>query len=359
VGSVTLSNTNSKNKDSGAKADHLSGDAEVRLTPIERMSLAFKYRHRKVDIDNPDNIEDAYYGLASVQNAVYGIRPSISSSTDMVSGNIRYIVFRPLSINLGYVHKQIIRENVENNVRDWDVPEKTIENTVNFSTRARLPMNLKMKINYRHMNISDPGSNVQPDSSDGGVVSFTWVPIARATVFLSYGTTREERKDLSHIDVDKRDTVSQKLASSLSYLLKEDLSLTLGYAWFNNEIEQDIMYGYDYQTSPPTPLYDEDVQYEDTADNYSVNVSYIPKERIILSAGGSWTSSSGGFSPDSYNVASLSELDNEETVYTASGEYEFKNGLSLGMKYRYSDLENSETQSGTAQTVLMTASSKW
>jgi predicted porin len=364
VGSVTLSSANRENTDSGAKADYFSGAAEIRLTPIKRMSFAFKYRHRQADIDNPDSLEDAYYGLASVPNAVYSIRPSISSSTDTVSGNvrfgnIRYSIFKPLSINLGYAYKQISRENVENSVRDWDVPEETSESTVSFSARARLPMNLKMKINYRHIDINDPGGNVEPDRSDGGVVSLTWTPITKATAFLSYGTTWEERKDLSNIDVNNKDTSRQKLASSLSYLLKEDLSLTVGYAWFNNNTEQDVLYGDDFQTSPPTPLLDEGVKYEDTADNYSVNISYIPRERIIMSAGGSWTRSSGEFSPDSFNVASLSEIDNTETVYSASGEYGFKNGLNLAVRYTYSDVENSETQSGTAQTVLMTASSKW
>lgn len=359
VGSVTISNAKRENMVSGAKSDYFSGSAEARLIPMKRMSIALKYRHRQEDIDNPDNLEDAYYGLASIQNAVYGIRPSISSRTDAVSGNIRYRIFRPLSVNFGYAYKQVNRDHIENSVRDWDLPEKTTENALSFSARARLPMNLKMKVNYKHTAISDPGSNVQPDRSDGGVVSLTWIPIARVTAFLSYGITSEERKDLSHIDVDKRDAGRQKIASSLSYLLNEKLSMTVGYAWFNNKIEQDILYGYDYQTSPPTSLLDKDVQYEDVADNYSVNISYLPKERIILSAGGSWTRSNGEFSPDSFNVAYLSELDNTETVYTASGEYGLKNGLNLAVKYKYSDIENSEIGNGTAQTVLMTASNKW
>jgi hypothetical protein len=355
VASMTLSNAVRKNLDSGAKADYFLGAAEVRWTPLTKMSLVFKYRHRHADIDNPDSLTDAYYGLAAIQNTVTGIRPSISSSTDTVSGNVRYSVFRPLTVNLGYTHKEIDREDIENNIRDWDVPEKTVENTLSLSARARLPLNLKLKVNYKHRDISDPGSNVQPDRSDGGVISVTWIPVSRLSAFLSYGVTTEERKDLSIINVEKRNACRQKFASSLTYLLKEDLSLTVGYARFNNRIEQDILYGGFPTPEPPA----RDVQYEDTADNYSVNISYIPKERIILNAGASWTNSSGGFSPDTYDVAYLSELEQTEVVYTASGEYVLKNALSLAMRYKYSDFDSSETSDGTAQTVLMTASKKW
>jgi len=97
----------------------------------------------------------------------------------------------------------------------------------------------------------------------------------------------------------------------------------------------------------------------------------MPKDNISLNAGVSYTLSKGQFYPGSANllqpvsVGSFSALKEKETVYSLSGEYRFKNGFGLELRYKYSDLNDAlnnpydDVQNGDAHIFMVLLSKRW
>jgi predicted porin len=97
----------------------------------------------------------------------------------------------------------------------------------------------------------------------------------------------------------------------------------------------------------------------------------VPLQNITLNAGVSYTISSDAFYPADPNlllpvsVASFSELDIRETDCMLSGEYRFKGGLALGLRYKYSNIRNELDNpnigipDGTSNAIMLTASKRW
>ncbi len=111
--------------------------------------------------------------------------------------------------------------------------------------------------------------------------------------------------------------------------------------------------------------------YGDSAHAYSLGVNYVPMENLTLNASATYTISSGAFYPTSplllepVSVASFSEIDVRETDCTASGEYRFKHGFAVGIRYKYSNIHDEldnpygNIQDGTAQVIMLTATKRW
>jgi hypothetical protein len=133
-------------------------------------------------------------------------------------------------------------------------------------------------------------------------------------------------------------------------------------------VQQDIAMG-----APPVfPLVvDPGVPYKDTAQNYALDITYVPKNSISFGGGISYTVSRGTFFPSSpdfiepVSIASFSDLKIHETACSLFGEYKFKNGFVLGVRYRYSNIKdvldnsNDDVQDGTAHIIMATISKRW
>jgi predicted porin len=116
---------------------------------------------------------------------------------------------------------------------------------------------------------------------------------------------------------------------------------------------------------------DSSVPNKETAQTFAVDVNYMPKENMTLHAGLSYTLSKGQFYPGSANllqpvsVASFSALKEKETVFTLSGEYKFKNGYGLEMRYTYSSLDDvqnnpyDDVQNGNANIFIVLLTKRW
>jgi hypothetical protein len=97
----------------------------------------------------------------------------------------------------------------------------------------------------------------------------------------------------------------------------------------------------------------------------------MPHKRVSINAGLSHTKSKAKFHPEDINltqpvsISSFSELKTEETVYSVSGEYRYKNGFSSGLEFRYSDLDDvldnpgDDVEDGKAHILLLTLSKEW
>lgn len=367
VATATLSDTDRENTTSGAEADYFIGAGEIRWMPVTKLTFAFKYRHRKTDVNNPDVLPAGYLGFSSYTGPLTGIRQSISSEVDTLSGTMRYRLFKGLTLNAGYTYKETDRKDTE----EWAVPDTTTEHAVSVAATARVRKNLKIKGKYRHREIDNPAYNTQPERSDSGMVSVSWTPVSRVVTFLSYHVTKEDRDgDFTTTEAESREVRRDRVTGSITLLLTEHLSLSTAYAYLRNETEQDIFYG--NILDPDNPFEDPLVEYNDTAHNYTAGLRLTPNEHLSLDAEISHTRSRGNFHPgssvalDPVDIASLSEIKLRETVYSLSGDYRLRSGWGFGLVFRYADfdnrLENPENPvlfDGSAHIALVTVSKKW
>ena len=364
VASATFSKIDKENRDSGAKADYFIGSGAVTWMPLTKLTFLLKYRHKETDIDNPDT--SSITNRTTLTTYTYSVKNSISSVTDRVSATARYRPFSGLTLRGEYSYEHIDREANDG----WEIPETTVKNIMSLSADVRIARNLKLKAKYTHKDINSPANNTEPDRSDEGKVSVSWIPVPRLSTLVSYSLAREKRADLHFIDTDLADERYVKrdmLLGSATLLIFKDLSVTASYAYMHNRIQQDI----EYHDAGGTPFIDSYVPYKDTAHNYALDLNYIPKNNITLAAGVSHTISKGAFYPDDPNitqpvsVASFSELKIKETTYSASGEYKFKHGFATGIQYRHSvfddvlDNRYDDVKDGRAQIILLTLSKKW
>lgn len=365
VASATFSKTERKNEDSGARADYFMGSGGVTWMPITRLTFFVKYRHNERSIDNPDTatITDA---SNSSNTYTYQTKSSISSITDTVSGTVRYRPISKLTLRADYSFEDIRRENAD----EWGLTDSTRRNTVSLSADTRILKNLTFKAKYTHKEIDDPAYNTEPNHSDEGRLSVSFIPLPQINALLSYSIAQEKRDDLFYLDTEEaknKDAKRDKFLGSITFLLLKNLSLTTSYAYMHNNVTQDI----EYHDTSGNPKVDYGVPYKDIAHSYSANVNYMAKDNVNLNAGITHTLSKGAFYPSSQDlleptsVASFSDINVRETSYAVSGEYQLKHGLALRIDYRYSvfndvlDNPYDDVEDGTAHIVLLTLSKRW
>lgn len=370
VASATFSNLDKENMSSGAKAEYFIGAGEVTWIPMPRVAVFVKYRHREADIDNPGTatISD----ISNPSNTyTYQVKPSLSSITDTASGTIRYRPVTGLTLVADYSYERIGRTNSD----EWKLPESTTRNIVALSANLRIARNLNLKARYTHKDIDNPAYNSEPRHSDEGRISASWIPVAGLNTLVSYCVAGERRSELIFTDPNNnpiegpknRNVRRNKLLGSVTFLIAKDVSLTTSYAYIHNRTQQDLVFLSDTLASVTDPS----VPNKDTAHNYSVDVSYMPKNNMTFNAGLSYTVSRAIFFPGSadllepVSIATFSDLKIRESIYYLSGEYKFRNGFSVGLRYKYSrlddvlDIPDDDVRDGSAHIFLMTISKKW
>jgi predicted porin len=366
VASATFSKIDKENKDSAAKADYFIGAGEISWIESPRLAFFLKYRHKESDIDNPDivSITDRTNPLNTF---TYAVEPSISSVSDHVSGIVRYRPVSGVTVKADYTYENIRRALSP----EWDIiPQDTQKNAASVSADVRLLRGLDFKAKYTHKYITNPAYNTEPDRSDEGRVSVTWIPAARLNATVSYSIISERRDDLLFTDAPEarnREVNRNRLMGSVTYLLLKDLSVTAVYAYMHDKTQQDIP----YQNMTGAAQVDLFVPSTDMVHSYGLDLSYLPKDNITINTGASYTISSGEFSPSDPNllqpvsIASFSQLKTKEFIYYLSGEYRVKGGWAAGVQYRYCDFDDAldnpwdDVSDGKAHIVLLSLSKRW
>jgi hypothetical protein len=365
VATATFQRTKNENQYSGAQSEYLIGSGGVTLMPMPKLSFFLEYRHKDTDIDNPNTATITDRTNPS-NRFTYPARSSISSNSNNASIITR---FRPLSwltLNARYRYRGINRKNAE----EWGLPKDSQEHTARISARTRIGSSIQANAEYIHREINDPAYNIDPDSSNEGRLSLTWLPAPRVSAFLSYDIAKESRDDLHFIDTDEpdnRDVRKDSVIGSITYRILDELSLTASYAFLNYEIEQDI----EYHDAVGTPHADEDVDYTNKAHSVALDVHYAPHDLVDLSAGISHTMGKSSFSPNDSAllepepISSFSKMKTEQTDYNASCDIKLVRGFSSGVHYRYvhfdDDLGNSydDAKDGDVHILRMTLSKRW
>ncbi len=365
VASATFSKISKENRDSGVKADYFIGAGEISWIESPRLAFFLKYRHKESDIDSPEtvSITDRTNPLNTY---TYPVEPAISSASDRVTGVVRY---RPLSGV--YLKAEYTYEDIRRDVSpEWDVPKNTQKNAASLTADIRLIRGLDFRARYTHKFNNDPAYNTEPDRSDEGRVSVTWLPLSRLNATLTYSIVSERRDDLIFTDApnaNNRDVSRNNLMGSVTYLLLKDLSVTASYAYMHDKTRQDIAYQDLLGVSHVDPF----VPSKDLVHSYGLDLNYIPANNITINAGVSYTLSSGAFYPSDpdllqpISIASFSQLKTRDILCFLSGEYRFKGGWAAGFQYRFSDfndvLDNpfDDVADGKAHIIVVTLSKRW
>lgn len=367
VASATFSKIERENQDSGARASLLIGAGDLSWTASPRLAFFLKYRYRDTDVLNPDQVRITDR-VNTLNSYLYPAKDSISSVTNAVTGIVRYRLLSGIVIKGEYTYEDIHRSEVDGwgsavAAAAYKFPESTTKSTESLSADLRLIKGLNLKLKYTHKNIDNPAYNVEPDTSDEGKISVSWVPSPRISTMLSYGITKEKRTNLEGLstEADDRKVLRDRLFGSVTFLLLRDLSLTTSYSYMHNKIEQDIAVGAITDSMVPNKIF---------AHTYGIDLNYTPLHNFSLGTGVSHTLSSGTFFPSSSallnpSIGVLSELRAKETVVHASGEYRFKRGFSFGIQYKYTRLDDvidnkyDDVTDGKVHVVFLTVSKKW
>ena len=370
VASATISKTDKENRDSGANADYLFVAGDLTWMPMTALTFFVKYRHQERDIDNPDSV--TVENLSDHTIYPYSVRNSISAISDSVSGTVRYRPVKGVMLKADYTYEEIRRTDAE----EWYViPDSTQRQKFALSGNFRIMSGLKLSAKYTHKDINNPATNTEPDRSDEGLLTLNWTPLPRLNAFISYGRKEENRDSIRFlyehgspaiydiITADNREVKNDRLVGTVSYALLSNLSLAASYAYMHDKVRQDIrLSGSDLN------YWDNLVPYKTTSRNYSFDLSYSPKSFIYLNGGISHTISQGTFytsAPALDSVASFSALKIKETTYSASGEYQFRGGVSAGIQYRYTTFKDvldniyDDVNDGRVSIILLTISKKW
>ena len=372
VAAGTLSKVSRENETSNAKADYFVGAGDLTWIATPQLAFFLKYNHKEADIDN--SAVDTFGNSCSSSNKVGDtykcvIVRSISSVTDTVAGTVRYKPLTGVLLKAGYTYDSIRRENAD----QWGLEDRTERDTVFVTADLRLIKGMTLKAKYTHKDIDHPLNNVEPNRSDEGKLSISWIPAPKISTLLSYSIVKEEGNNLHFSDTeqgDDRKIQRDRLFGSATFVLLKDLSVTANYAYMHSKIRQDITY--DYTTPSPPPVFtDSLVPYTSLVNSYGLGMAYTPAKNISLNADILHTISKGNFYPSAadlltpVSVASFSQLHMKETVLTTGGEYHFRGGFTVGMQYKYSmvnDVLNNpddDVKDGKAHILYATVSKKW
>jgi len=371
VAAATFMTYDRENEESHAEADYFIGAGHVRYLATDRLTFVLKYRHKDLDLDNPRSLTE----LAGQSFTLTGIRPSISSTTDTVTGIANYKVSKALTLGADAKYRVTDREDAE----AWHLPDETEETVLGLNATYRPLRTMKVRAKFAHVENDDPAWTFQPDSGNSGSLSVSWTPVPKITGFLTYELAKEKRSEfplfglLSDITGHDRDVTRDKLTGSVSFLVSEAITVTPSYSYWHNRVRQDLAYTSDIDEDMAESIPDDQVRYTDTARNYSLAVSYMPEDKFSIGAEVSHTRAHGNFysdapetsDPTGIGLGDFSKLDITETVYSLSATYEFMKNTEVGLDYSYTDFNtkenelNPEDSDGIANVILVSLTKRW
>lgn len=373
VASATFSKTERENTDSKARADYLIAAGEIVWMPMPKLTFFIKCRHKEKDIDNPDSI--AIPDICNTSNNITNnyscvISPPLSSTIDTITAIVRYRPINRLTLRAEYSYDEVERENADK----WGIPDSTRKNIFSLSSDMRILKTLNFKAKFTHKQIENPAYNNEPDYSNEVSVSASWMPSIKVNTLLSYSISQEKRDDLFFKDANAtakakdRNTDRQRLLGSITFLVSQNLSVTTTYNHIVNKTTQDILFR---APAPSSALMDSSVPYKDRANGYSIDLYYAPNDNMSFDAGLSHMIMKGNFHPSNpdllepVSIAAFSDFKVKETVFYAGGDYRFKMGFIMGLKYRYVNLDevtknpHDDIKDGKAHVILLTLSKNW
>lgn len=366
VASASLTKKDGMNRDSGASTDILHGTGALTYRPLTNLSFFAKYSHRELDRINPSEVSITALDTG-IKKTYTNLKPSISSTTDTASITGKYKPIPKVTLRAKYYYRQKERGNAELWLLADEVSRK---NEFTFYAGTRLIKNAEIKADYTHGWASDPLYNVEPNRSDRGSISLSWIPTYRMNFLVSYRKAQEDRSGLGYFDTEEpesRETMSDNAFVSGTFQIVDNLSLTTSYAYMRYKIIQDI----ENHDAGGAVFTDFDVPMEERAHLYSASLNYVPVEYVRLLAEINHTESDSEFRPNHENLdqpvslALFSEQKIRETDYRVSGDFDCISDGSCSLEFQYSNFDDvidnihDDNDDGNAYIVYLKFNKRW
>ena len=365
VASASFFHDDRDSNKSSAEAETTVGQGAVNWNPITSLAFAVRYAHRDLDMDSPSTV--TVTDVSNPANSfVYDVKKPISSKSDTVIVTGRYRPMKGLNFRAKYNFKEIDRSGAEK----WNVESKTKTNAVSLQADSRLHRSLQLNLKYKYKNVDDPAYNTEPEDTNSGRAALTWMPHPKANFLFSYSLDRQDRDHLSFTDTNEawgRDVDLDNFRAIGTFQPIDKLTLSTSYGYLRYKVEQDLV----YDNLAGDPLVDKNVRMEDKAHVFTLAAHYRFSEKLYLTGDISYTKSKGEFDPhhddllEPVDISSFSELDRRDFILHLGGEYNFENGLTMGLDYRYGDLDDKSdnnydsVEDGEAHIISVNASKKW
>jgi predicted porin len=356
VASASIFQNDRENNYSGAKSDVLIGAGSLRWNPMTSLAFALRYTHRDLDNENP----------ASAGSSADFVKIPVSSNTDTLSLIGRYRPKIGLNFRAKYDYQKIDRTSAG----IWNLPDSTQKNAITLTADSRLHRTILLNLKYAYKNVDDPAYNTEPEHSNAGRLALTWLPHPSVNLLFSYDLERQERDNLNFAGTDEpwyREADLDNAQILGTYQVTPKITLTGTYSYFLYEVVQDLA----YENLGGDPQVDKDVPMEQKAHVFTVGATYQVFDALRLLGEFSYTRSEGGFYPnrsdllEPFSIASFSRMEQSYFLLHLAGQYQFENGLSMDLDYRYADLEDrldniyDDVEDGKAHIVILSATKKW
>lgn len=365
VASASFYHNDRENNENSADSETTVGQGAVTWNPHSSLAFTARYSHRDQDNHSPSTVT-----VTDVSNPAnsseYDVKKPISSNTDTLIVTGRYRPKKGLTFRAKYNYKEIDRSSAAK----WNVAPKTKTNIASLQADSRLHRTLLLNLKYQYKNVEDPAYNTEPEDANSGRAALTWIPHPKVNFLVSYNLDRQDRDNLNFVDTDEawnREVDMDNFRTIGTFQLANNLTLSTSYGYMRYKVEQDLV----YDNLAGDPVLDKSVPMEEKAHVFTLAAHYRFSEKLYLTGDIVYTKSEGDFDPhnddllEPVSVASFSELDRRDLILHLGGEYLFENGLSMGLDYRYGDLDDKSdniydsVEDGETHIISINAAKKW
>jgi hypothetical protein len=341
VAAATLSNLSQKNNFSLTESTTWKGAFDLSWIPAPAVSFFFKYRHRDVDMDTPDEIYlVGYNGDKSYYGSLPPVRQGISYDKDMFSLSTRYRHSQRLSLFAGYEFSQLDRKDIA----EWpSLTPQTKIHSIDLKAQAKPFDKVKIKAIYEYKNYDQPAYNTTPDKSNMLKLTTTYTPSPALNIYLEYLLALTESDSLSYLDIDspvplERDGKRDHFLASLTTGLTPKLSLTASWYYQRWKIEQDLLFAKVPVEVPPYYI-DFGVPYTDKANAFSLSLHWVPRDDFTVAADLGYTIAEGttGYTVmvEGEPLSSFSDVETTETSFSLDMAQKLPKDWEAGLRLYY------------------------
>jgi hypothetical protein len=344
--SASFSEIDKENTSSLAKAKNSMQYGEIILLPLRGMSLAMKYRHQKNQASAPSVV--APFTVAGVAR-IDPVRPGVEAEIDTFITELRYTPLSTLRLKAGYTKR--ITDYADESAIIWSRPLKTTRDIFALGANWRARRNLRLTADYYYrenrFDFHPASANDEPERGNQGVLGLTWMATSRITALLRADVASEEGERNRQVHIEEQlaaEQLRQHYLASVSFTVSPKLSVTPAYTFLSVKRERDMV----WENSAGNHEIDSDYSDEQTANNFAISFTYLPRPALSLNLTVDYTLTKGSYDPaspftingtvlDLAELARISETETREVSLRFEGEYAFRNGWGTGLQVRYTD----------------------
>ena len=346
VAAGTIIQHTKTNETSNVEAENLVGFGEVTWLPLSYLSLTTKVRFQKNDSSTQSNSTLGLDYRDYNNNIVdYIVNPGVESETTTASLNVRYTLIPKTSLYGKYTSK--VKDVDEQSSIDWKAAPKSTWDIYEIGLTNWLFPKVRTSARFVRTEIRTELDfstiNNNPEKSNLGNIGLTWMIKPELVAYAGANIVREDTETnrisgatTSH---GNGEALKQQYQASLTYLIDEKLSVTPTYTYLSDEQGRDIVLD-DVVDSGYTSKQD--------AHHVSMNLMYLPIEKLSINASLGYTDSSGSYYPtspftgssgviDTAQLAGFSDFNSQEINSRLDTEYNIGNGMAVGLILQHTD----------------------